>query len=218
MAGDTANHERLITIMGSVLGFLLITAVSIVAWIAIQVWDMNPKVTETARRVDRIVDVLPDVKIRIAHEELSKQIVSVLLTHEPMQKPNGSWQTMVSAIDLPSGTKTIFTLPVKNEDDQTVRYMVRGAAHDLAREATSFQQYFDMALGVGENSVLPTGIDASASFAITKARYDLETRRQRLESVFGEPEYQQTFRKQTLRWQDLVAKLRAEEGGQPGKS
>ena len=65
------NKDKLITVMGSILGALLLALPSVVGWIASQVWDMHPQVTETARRVDRIVDVLPDVKVRIAREDLT---------------------------------------------------------------------------------------------------------------------------------------------------
>jgi len=73
---------------------------SVVGWIAVKVWDMNPKVTETARRVDRIVDVLPDVKVRLAQEDLQKLVRFALLTTEPTETRTGQWIAMVQLIDF----------------------------------------------------------------------------------------------------------------------
>jgi len=89
--------------MGSIIGALLLALLTVGGWIAWQVWDMNPKVTETARRVDRIVDVLPDVKIRIAQEDLQKRVRLALLTTEPTEIRTGEWATMVEVIDFASG-------------------------------------------------------------------------------------------------------------------
>ena len=87
------NKDKLLTIMGSVIAFLLVTVLSVVGWIALQLWEMNPKVTETARRVDRIVEVLPDVKIHLAQEDLQKRVQLALLTTDPIEVKSGEWVT-----------------------------------------------------------------------------------------------------------------------------
>src|SRR5438046_10678886 len=107
----------LITVFGSIICILLTAVISGVGWIAVKVWDVNPKVSYTARRVDRIVDVLPEVKIRIAQEDMQKTVRLALLTGEPTKTQSGDWEANVALVDFATGQGAIFRAPVKGPDD-----------------------------------------------------------------------------------------------------
>jgi hypothetical protein len=86
------SKDKLITALAWIISLLLGAVLSVVGWIAVKVWDMNPKVSETARRVDRIVDVLPEVKVRLAQEDMQKLVRLALLTEEPVEIRPGEWR------------------------------------------------------------------------------------------------------------------------------
>src|SRR5437773_7513310 len=90
------DKDKIITVLGSIIAILLGAVLSVVGWIAVKVWDMNPKVADTARRVDRIVDVLPDVKVRLAQEDMKKEVRVAVVTTEPKQDGEGEWSATVA--------------------------------------------------------------------------------------------------------------------------
>ena len=80
-------------------GIILTATFSIVAWTAAKVWDMNPKVVNTEVRVERIVDILPEVKIRIAQEDVSRRIPTAIVTTEPVMGSSGQWVNIVHLVN-----------------------------------------------------------------------------------------------------------------------
>lgn len=55
------------------------------AWLLTKVYEMNGTVVSTAQRVDRIALVLPDIRVRIAQEELSRQIQMAVISTKPVE-------------------------------------------------------------------------------------------------------------------------------------
>jgi hypothetical protein len=202
------STNKLITIMGSIIGALLGALLLLGGWIAWQVWDMNPKVTETARRVDRIVDVLPDVKIRIAQEDLQKRVRLALLTAEPTEVRAGEWAAMVELIDFESGKGTIFSAKVKGPDDPNISYLVSGLADATTREKISFFDCSYASSQVGKATAVPEYLDATASYALIKAspRYRMQLRR-----LFGDPIKEKKIEKKNLKLEQLLEELAAKE-------
>jgi hypothetical protein len=202
------STNKLITIMGSIIGALLGALLVLGGWIAWQVWDMNPKVTETARRVDRIVDALPDVKIRIAQEDLQKRVRLALLTAEPTEIRAGEWAALVELIDFESGKATIFSAKVKGPDDPNISYLVSGLADATAREKLSFVDCSYASSQVGKATAVPAYLDAAASYALIKAspRYKVQLRR-----LFGDPVKEEKIEKKNLKLDQLLEELSAKE-------
>src|SRR5437868_2460536 len=132
------NKDKIITWMAAVIGFLLVTIVSVVGWIALQVWEMKPKVVDTATRVDRIVDVLPELKVRIVEEDLQKNIRAALLTTESIQTSSGRWIAAVHWLDFVAGERRTFRVELKGPQDPTIAYLISGIASAQASEKLSF--------------------------------------------------------------------------------
>src|SRR5436190_3012060 len=78
-------NKILVTVIGSLLGIFLLALLGGVGWLVIQVWDMRPKVTETAYRVDRIVEVLPEVGRHVAEEELRKRVQLAFIARDAFE-------------------------------------------------------------------------------------------------------------------------------------
>jgi hypothetical protein len=202
------NANKIIAIMGSIIGSLLLIIVSVVGWIAVQVWDMNPKITETAHRVDRIVDVLPDVKIRIAQEDLQKSIRVALVTTGAIQTPSGDWIADVHLLDFVSGKRQTFKARLKGPEDISTAYIVSGLAYGTAREKLSFAEFSYAAMQIGKPLTSPPYLDDTASYAILKSsvKYDQQLRR-----LLGNPVAEADIQKKLLKFDQLIEYLRQQE-------
>ena len=192
----------------AILGVLLTALLSVVAWIAVQVWDMNPKVTNTERRVDRIVDVLPDVKIRIAQEDVSRRIPAAVVTTEPIKTAAGEWMTVVHLVDYTTGKRRTYKIRLKGPDDVSGSYLVSGLAYGASRERISFAQCSYAAAQVGQSHTLAAYVDGTASFAILRTGNDLEPRFRKL---LGAPISETTIEKKTMKWEQIAEDLTNKE-------
>jgi hypothetical protein len=203
------DKDKVINWMAAVIGFLLVTIVSVVGWIALQVWEMKPKVLDTATRVDRIVDVLPEVKVRIAQEDLQKNIRAALLTTEAIQDSSGRWVSSVHWLDFVSGEHLTFKVELKGPEDPTVSYLVAGIANARAREKLSIAEYMQIAAQVGKPLPAPTYLDQGASYAIIKPSLGINARG--LERVLGNPVGEGKIDKKLLKIDQLVEELKIQE-------
>ena len=202
------TNDKIVVTLASIAGFLLVSAVSILGWIAIKVWDMNPTVTETARRVDRIVEVLPDVKARLAFEDLERKFGVALLTTEPVQVSNGKWKSDVHYLDLLRGVQRTYSMQVKGPDDHIAAITVSGLTERTAREKLSLQDFVAASLVTEKPTALPSFLDGSSSYAILRSSTNYELR---LRELLGSPVRQSSIEKGALKWEDLSAKLQAQE-------
>ena len=201
------TKEKIIVSLGSITGFLLITIVSVVGWIALQVWHMNPKVSETANRVDRIVDALPDVKIRIAQEDLAKQIRVAIVTTTPEEVSAGKWISAIHVLDYVSGKRKSYNAVLSGRDDYHASYLVTGLASS-AHDKLSFLQYAYASCASGKATSVPIYLDGKASYAILKSSVDYPKRLQRL---FGKPVKEAALEKRVMQWGQLLKELKKEE-------
>jgi redox-sensitive bicupin YhaK (pirin superfamily) len=193
------------TLLISILGVLLTALLGAVGWIALQVWDMHPKVTETERRVDRIVDALPEVKTRIIQEDTHKRIQIALLAGDSKETSPGHWSKTIEVLDYATGKSQTFSLPVKNENDQTATYIVEGVVSSISKDNYSFDEW---SAATGENQYSEPNewnIDPSASFTIFKASATYEAR---LTSAFGQPITEDKIEKKVVRYPQLAEDLR----------
>lgn len=202
------SSDKINTILLSVTGFLLASTVSLVGWIAVKVWDMNPTVIETARRVDRIVEVLPDVRTRLAMEDLERRFGVALLTTEPTESPSGQWHAAVHYMDFANGRQKVFITQLKGPDDQLTALTVAGLATRTAREKLSFQDFLTASADVKRPVSVPKFVDNSASFVILRSRVDYE---ERLTQILGAPVRQIELEKGQVKWEELIKQLNAQE-------
>lgn len=202
------NNEKIIVTLTSIAGFLLVSTVSLLAWIAVKVWDMNPTVTETARRVDRIVEALPEVKIRIAMEDLERNFGSAVLTTEPIEIATGKWQAFVHYLDFSKGTQNIYATSLKGPDDEITSLTVAGLVSRTAREKLSLHDFVAASAEANKPTALPSVLDSASSYAILRSHtnYDKQLRR-----LLGKPSRQITISKGQVKWEVLAKQLQSKE-------
>ena len=202
-----SKDKIIITLLG-ILGVVGMAGVSILGWIAVKVWDMTPQVAETTRRVDRIVEVLPEVRVRIAVEDLEKRIRVVLLTTEPTEISRGKWAAAVHYLDFASGVQKTYRATLKGPNDYQVALLVTGLANRTARDKLTFEEFSAAASASGRPSTVPPYLDQSASFAILRARVDYE---EQLKALLGAPVKESALPKGTIKWEQLASDLTARE-------
>jgi hypothetical protein len=208
--------KMLVIVVCSILGLFVVALLSGVGWLVIQVYDMRPKVTETAYRVDRIVDVLPEVRRQVAEEELLKRVQLAFIARDPVEKAAGQWVKRVDIDDYRSGKRQVFEIPVKGPEDQSAAYLLMGLASRIGTEKISFAEYSSIAAEMGKPQLYDTDIDLSASFAITRASKEYP---QRIEELFGKPTRQEEILKEALRLEQLAVELmRKKESGSASPS
>src|SRR5206468_9017837 len=124
--------------------------IPVLGWICYQLYQMHPKVDETAHRVDRIVEVLPEVKAHIVQEDMKKFVRLALVTKEPRQRLTGQWFQELDVIDFGSGKKSTFGVPVKGQDDSSASYLIYGLAGRISRDKISFADYTAATAEIGK--------------------------------------------------------------------
>jgi len=187
-----------------------------VGWLVLQVWDMHPKVTETAYRVDRIVDVLPEVRRQVAEEELRKRVQVAFIARDAVEIAAGQWVKRVDIDDYISGKRQVFEIALKGPEDQSAAYLLTGLVSRIGTEKISFVEYAHMAAKMGKPQLYDPDVDLSASFAITKVSKEYP---ERIQELFGKPSRQEKILKKMLVVEQLAAELRRpEEFGSPSPS
>jgi hypothetical protein len=185
-------------------GVILTATFSIVAWTAAKVWDMNPKVVNTEERVERIVDVLPEVKVRIAEEDVSRKIPMAIVTAEPYERTPGQWANVVHLVNFSSGKKLSYQVPLKGPNDLNGRYLVSGLALESARQRISFLDNAQSSEKIGTTQPIPLYVDRSGSWIFFKERKDISDK---MTSALGRPISEQIIQKKEVRWKQLIDEL-----------
>src|ERR1700726_2275462 len=191
-------------ILATIVGIFAVALLSGVGWIVVKLFDINSTVTMTANRVDRIVDALPELRVRIAGEELDKRIALVMLTRNPTEVSPGNWIRVIELLDYEHGRLTQFTLPARGADDQSAVYAVSGLANRIAIDKISFDEYSAAAIETGRAKPSPAWVDSSASYAIFRHRLDYY---RRVSELFGKPTKEFNIGKEPLKWEQLVEEL-----------
>lgn len=201
------NNERIIKWLAAIAGFLLVSTVSLVGWIAMKVWDMNPIVTMTAQRVDKIVEVLPDMRVRLAGEDLDRKFTSVILTTEPVQSSKGTWKASVHHLDFEKGIRRTYVTTLKGPEDHLTSTMVTGLATRTARDKLSLDDFEIASKLTSKPTEIPMIFNSDSSYAIFRATRNVD---KGLRHLFGEPKYEGALQKGQLKYEELAKQLHSQ--------
>jgi hypothetical protein len=191
-----------------------IVELPVLGWIAYQLYEMHPKVDETAHRVDRIVEVLPEVRTHIVQEDMKKIVRVALVTKEPVRSLTGQWSQELDLIDFASGKKVTFGVPTKGQDDLSASYLIAGLAERISRDKISFADYTAAAAEIGKPAAAyPDFVNAWSSFAIIKPRPRYYSD---IIKVFGPPVREKNILKQQIALEKLIDELIAKKIIQEG--
>src|ERR1700675_1305107 len=183
---------------------VFVALIPLLGWMGLQLYEMKPKVFETSRRVDRIVEVLPEVKVRIAQEDMQKRVKLALLTADPVEISAGKWITRLHLFDFRAGRVRTYNIAVKGPDDVSGAYLITGLANGIGLDKISFADYTAAAAEIGKPKAMSSTIDMHSSFAIIKSsrRYD-----ELLMRLFGPPNLERDIDKRSVLLEQLADEL-----------
>jgi hypothetical protein len=166
--------------------------------------QVSTKVESTDSRVSRIADTLPEVKARIAWEEVNRPITGLIISTNPKQVEGTKWATSVKLYDAAKGVAKTYTLVLDARHKHHLRYVVAGHLRDTDAYAPSFQELASFSGDLKELVTFPTSIDVKTSYAL------------RLNNIGEHFRYLEQITEQKpivskvpviKNWKDLVAKL-----------
>lgn len=117
--------------------FVVVIVLGSIAWLGTSVYELNSSVSrvdvviqDTAARLDRIANVLPDMRVRIAEEELRKRPYFAVFCENPKIFSDNKWKMDIKVLDFHTGTRRNFQLALSSSGDNKadlLRYTLRGA-------------------------------------------------------------------------------------------
>ena len=153
-----------------ILGLVLFPTVG---YIALEVNSLGKMdATQEARyagleqRINRIADALPDLKVKIAQEELSKPLTGAVVVLNPVKDAGGKWVSGVHVIDTATNARKTFVVPVNGPKDKSVAVAASGLAINLDKGATRFIDLAEWSAATGKPASTPDYIDAKNSFVL----------------------------------------------------
>lgn len=130
---------------------------------------VDAKLSEHSGRIDRIASVLPDVRIRITKEELSKPLATVVVVVDPVETSKGKWVTSLHVIDATAKTRSTYLIPVKGPEDKEVAWLATGAVFEADPEAVSFKTLAAFSSDVGTPTSAPAYVLTHNSYIFRKS-------------------------------------------------
>lgn len=128
--------------------------------------SVESKVDANAGRVDRIAEVLPEMKARVAWEEVNFPIKGFVTTSKPKRVSGNRWQTKVGVYDQGTEKMKIFAMQLDESHKNLVGYAVAGKLRSEYPYDASFEELANHSLSLEQAVAIPEFIDASTSFVI----------------------------------------------------
>lgn len=143
-------------------------------------FDMRDRLTkievsndETKNRIDKIADVLPDMRIRLANEIPSKAVQTIVLASLPKQDLKGQWFMNAQVVESTKGILSNYSVPLSNRDDLKNFYAIAGVIRSVNEASYSFKDMDYLKAGGTTLTVLPGDWQKDASFAYVDDKVDL---------------------------------------------
>jgi hypothetical protein len=161
---ETVIEIVLSTVILGVLGFLSTKIMDIHGTLS----GVDARVTSTSERVERIASALPDIGVRVAHEELSRPIRTMVVTTLPTKADaQGVYVAFVNVVD--GETSDVWTIPVrmKSGKDKDAIASIAWAGASRSDEYASFATMQRYAKTASIDATLPSYVDPASSFILT---------------------------------------------------
>ncbi len=192
---DSTKFKRFLHDYGTaVLGVLLTATVAVGIYVSQKLNEVTTRLAEVGTRaderainltarIDRIASALPDVRVRIAKEELAKPIQYAIIVTDSYEKSKGEVIKKVAIIDSRKNEAITLTVPAKTSSVEYVNYMVAGIAKKLDPRAVTFSELDAFAFEANEKLVSPTEISPQNSYVLRFVT--LPTNSTNVQSVFA---------------------------------
>jgi len=149
-------------------GYLVLTLFGI----SIQLTRVETNGENTAERVDRIATALPDMGVRIAHEEIAKSIEFAIAATMPVQSQDGRWIRSYHFIEPTNMTASTYTVLTDSQDDLSLTHSLYGLARITDPNHASFKELQRWSVIAQEPTTTPRFIDAEHSLVIRSGNPD----------------------------------------------
>jgi len=169
---------------------------------------VESKLSEHWGRIDRIASALPDVRIRIAKEELSKPLTTAVVVLDPVKNSKGKWVAGLHVIDAVAMTRNTYVVPVKGPGDKEIAWLASGAAFEADPDALSFKTLAAFSSDAGTPTSAPAYVLPHNSYILRKPSANYV---QSLAAILkGRSAVHQTvpFQTNVKSWEKLAAELK----------
>lgn len=131
--------------------------------------SVKTKVEETDGRVARIADTLPDVKVRVAWEEVNQAISGFVVLSQPRLNKDNKWVTAAAVYSRDSEKMKIYSVALDDAHKRYVSYVVAGKLKSDSPYESSFSELVTYSYALKEPVTIPSEIDANTSFVLRSA-------------------------------------------------
>ena len=121
---------------------------------------------ELSSRVERIANVLPDIKVRLAKEELAKPIPIAIMVSDPIRLSKGNIVKKVAIVDSAKNQAVTYTVPSTAESSENVDLMIAGVARKLDAQAITFSELDAFAIDVNDKIRSPQELSPRNSYVL----------------------------------------------------
>jgi len=171
-------HEKWFQILVEIVGVALIT---FAGWIAYQVYEIKGtlgyhtgRIDETSKRVDRIVDAVSDMKIKIAEEEMARPIEAALIITKPVRLKTGEEALALHILNGSELKRHIYLIKNNELDEDELSSFLIGKVQKFDPKAISLSKLEEITTDAKKPIIFPRYIEKTASFIITKHPDKLE--------------------------------------------
>lgn len=150
------------TILLGVLGYLAVNQFDMKGTLS----AVSTKIDSTDQRVSRIADTLPDLRARVAWEELNYPFTGFVASSTPRKVADQKWETDVKIYDVKTQELKSWTFTLNEAHKDFVTYVVAGKVRAENPYNTSFAELASYAEKEKELGQMPATINAHTSFVI----------------------------------------------------
>jgi|GEM_PF-4403029 len=159
--------------MQIIVGGIILTSIG---FLGVNVFDMKgvlssvkTKVDATDNRVARIADTLPEVKVRVAWEEINHAIEGFVAVSNPEKQNDKKWATTAAVYSRDSGKISTYTVTLDKAHKNYASYVIAGKLKAESPYDSSFLELLAYSEELKQPVMLPASIDANTSFVFRSA-------------------------------------------------
>lgn len=137
-----------------------------------QISSVTTKMDATESRISRIAEVLPEVKARIAWEEVNEPINGVILTSNPKELERNKWETVIKLYNAQTSQLKRYKFILKEDHKEHVSDVISGRVRRIDKDATTFSDLLEYSKEEKEPVAIPASINSNASFVVRNSNVD----------------------------------------------
>lgn len=150
------------------LGFLSVNLFEMKATLA----TVDTRSSKTDERVGRIAETLPEIKSRVAWEELNSRFEALVLTSIALSKEDGAISRKVALYTPAQKRALMYDIEASEESLARSMRLLSGTIYNYDRKAITFADLTELAYEQRFSVLLPTGLDSRNSFVVRSAQFD----------------------------------------------